>query len=390
MRNLNQEVAVIGIGMTKIGEHWETDLRDLMIEAGDLALMDANVDGEDIDAIFIGNMSAGLFIGQEHLGALAADYDALTPKPSTRIEAADASGGAAIRMGYLAIKSGEFDIVLVNGVEKMSDLPVEEVISAIGTSSDQSWERNFGATFASLWAMIARLHMHEYGTTREQMAQVIVKNHKNAVQNPLAQFRFPVTIEGVLRTGMLADPLTNLDGAAWADGAAAVVLCRADYAKKFTDTPVLISGSGQASDTIAIHDRRDITTMDAVIKASKIAYDQAKITPEDVDVAELHDSFSIAEIMAIEDLDFVPKGQGGPSVEDGLTKIGGKIPCNTSGGLKARGHPLGATGVAQVFEVVQQLRGEANGRQVDGATIGLTQSLGGTGGTAVVHIFKRR
>jgi acetyl-CoA C-acetyltransferase len=247
----------------------------------------------------------------------------------------------------------------------------------------------FGATFAGLFAMMARRHMFEYGTTREQLASVAVKNHRHGALNPNAQFQREITMEMVLQAPMVAEPLGLFDCAPLSDGAAALVLCAAEKARKFTDAPVDLIGTGHASDVMAVHDRRDLTTIDATVIAGKRAFHAAKKTPNDVKVAEVHDNFTIGEILAVEDLRFVPKGKGGFATEDGETALNARISVNTSGGLKARGQPLGATGVAQAVEIVRQLRGEGGKRQVSGAELGLTHTLGGTGGTAVVHLFAR-
>jgi len=382
------KVAVIGVGITKFGEHWDKSLRDLAIEAGTKALEDARIRGRDLDAIYLGNMSAGRFIGQEHIGALVSGELGLSI-PATRVEGACASGGLALRQAVLSILSGQHDIVLAGGAEKMTDLMTTGVTLTLMGAGDQEWEAYYGVTFPSLYAMMARRHMYEFGTTREQMALVAVKNHRNACLNPIAQFQKEIKVEDVLNAPLVADPLTLLDCSPITDGAAAVVLCKAELARKFTDTPVYIIASAQASDTLALHDRRSITTLDATVKAAREAYKQAGITAEDVDLAEVHDCFTIAEIIAAEDLGFCKKGEGGKLVEEGQTEIGGKIPINTSGGLKAVGHPVGATGIKQAVEIVLQLRGEAGKRQVDGAEIGLTHNVGGSGATAVVHIFKR-
>jgi acetyl-CoA C-acetyltransferase len=342
--------------------------------------------------MFVGNMSGGQFVEQEHIGALIADYSGLAAGlhvPSTRVEAACASGGLAFRQGIQSVASGYNDIVVAAGVEKMTDVSSVGASSALAAAADREWEGMMGATFPGLYAMIARMHMQQYGTTSEQLAQVAVKNHKNGTNNPIAQYRNNITVDKVLNSIMVADPLHIFDCSPITDGAAALVLAPAEEAHKYTDTPIYVKGSGQASDTIALHDRRDITTLDASVYAAKRAYEMAGIGPDDIDVAEVHDCFTIAEICAIEDLGFVKKGQGGRFVEDGNTAIGGKIPVNTSGGLKACGHPVGATGIKQVAEIVNQLRGEAGKRQVEGAEIGLAHNVGGSGATALVHILGR-
>jgi len=385
-----RDVAVIGVGMTKFGELWDRSFRQLIAEAGSKAILDTNIKGEEIDAIYIGTMSAGRFVGQEHVGALVADASGFSHLhiPSTRIEGACASGGLAFRQGYLSIASGVNDIVVVGGIEKMKDVGGGGATATLATAADQEWEAFFGATFPALYAMIAVRHMHKYGTTREQLAQVAVKNHENGSLNPNAHYRNKVTLEQVLNATPVAYPLGLLDCSPVTDGAAAVILCAAEKAKKYTDKPVKIIGSGQASDSLALHGRREITTLDATVEAAKKAYQQANIKPSDVDVAEVHDCFTIAEICAIEDLGFVEKGQGGRAIDEKITTRDGSLPVNTSGGLKAKGHPVGATGVAQIVEITKQLRGEAEQRQVKDARIGLAHNVGGSGATCTVHILQ--
>jgi len=382
------KVAVIGIGVTKFDEHWDKNLRELAIEAGTKAIEDAGIRGRDLNAIYLGNMSAGRFVGQEHVAALVTGELGLSI-PAVRVEGACASGGLALREGVFSILSGQNDIVLVGGAEKMTDVMTDATTTTLMGAADQEWEAYYGLTFPSLYAMIARRHMFEFGTTREQMAKVAVKNHHNGSLNPIAQFQNEITVQDVINSTMVADPLTLLDCSPITDGAAALILCKEELAKKYTDNPVYIIGTGQASDTLALHDRRFLTTLDATVKAAQQAYKQAGITVKDVDLAEVHDCFTIAEIVATEDLGFCKKGDGGKLLDEGVTEIGGKIPVNTSGGLKAVGHPVGATGVKQAVEIVMQLRGKAGKRQVKDAKIGLTHNVGGSGATAVVHIFSR-
>lgn len=382
-----RDVAIIGVAQTKFGELWSNSFRQLISEAGLGAIEDSGVGGKDLEAMFVGNMSGGLFVQQEHIASLIADSMGLLPIPCTRVEAACASGGLALRQGIMAVASGYHDVVVAAGVEKMTD--VVDATPAIATASDQEWEAQQGATFPSLYAMMARRHMYEYGTTREQLAMMSVVNHKNGAKNPNAQFRNEITVDSVLNSSPVADPLTLLDCSPVSDGAAAVVLCAAEKAKEFTDTPIYVRASAQSSGTIGLHNRRDITTIDATKVAARKAYEMAGITVKDVDVTEVHDCFSINGLLAIEDLGFAEKGKGGVALEEGQTMIDGDFPINPSGGLKARGHPLGATGIAQAAEIVWQLRGDADKRQVDGAEIGMTHNVGGTGGTCAVHIFGR-
>ncbi|MGA9098517.1 MAG: thiolase domain-containing protein [Methanotrichaceae archaeon] len=386
-----RSVSIIGIGCTKFGERWDVSLRDMVVEAGVMAMDDASIMGEQIDALYVGNMSGGRFIEQEHIGALIADCAGLSRLhiPSTRVEAACASGGLALRQALLAVASGYHDIVIAAGVEKMTDVSSGTAVDALAAAADREWECFFGATFPALYAMMARLHMRKYGTTHDQLAQVAVKNHHHGNLNPVAQYHVEISIDDVNRSPMVADPLHVLDCSPISDGAAVVVLAPTDIAKRYSDTPIKIIGSGQASDTLALHDRRDLTTLDATVHACRKAFGQAKMTPDQVDIAEVHDCFTIGEILAIEDLGFVEKGQGGKAAEEGITALGGRLPINTSGGLKACGHPVGATGIKQAYEITMQLRGEAGKRQVDEAEIGLTHNVGGSGGTAIVHILSR-
>jgi len=382
-----REVAIIGIGMNKWGELWEKSLRDVFTEAALEAIKDSGVD--HIDSMYVGCMSSGLFVDQEHLASLLADYLGVTPIPSARVESACASGGLAVRMGFLDVASGMSDIVLVGGVEKMTDVSVDGATFALSTAADQEYEVYQGITFPGLYAMMARAHMHKYGTTREQLAQVAVKNHYHGSMNPLAQFPQRITVDNVVKSVMVADPLRILDCSPITDGAAAVILCSLDLAKNISKKPLIkIIGSGHATDTIALHSRNDLTELRATQRAAEKAYKMANKKPEDIDLVEVHDCFTIAEICVIEALGFVEKGRGGKATEDGMTKLGGKIPVNTSGGLKSKGHPVGATGVAQVVEIVKQLRGEAGERQVKNAKVGMTQNMGGSGGSTLVHIME--
>ena len=385
-----RDVAVIGVGLTRFGEMWDKSFRQLIAEAGSKAILDAKIEGKDIDAMYVGSMSSGRFVDQEHVGALVAEVSGFQQLhiPATRVEGACASGGLAVREGYLSIASGINDIVVVGGIEKMMDVGGTAATEILATASDQEWEAFFGATFPGIYAMIATRHMHEYKTTREQLAQVAVKNHKNGALNPYAQYQSELSLESVLNATMVAYPLGLMDCSPVSDGAASIILCAAEKAKKYTDKPVKILASGQASDTIALHGRRDICTLDSTIFAAKRAYQQANITAKDVDFAEVHDCFTIAEICAIEDLGFVKKGDGGKAIDNGITTLDGSLPVNTSGGLKAKGHPVGATGVAQIIELTLQLRGDAGKRQVKDAKIGLAHNVGGSGATCVIHIME--
>ncbi len=379
------EVAIIGYGITKFGELWKQSLRDIYVEAGLKAISSAGI--EKIDSLIVGTMTPGLFVGQEHIGALMADYIGCNPIPAVRVESACCSGGMALRQGFFEIASGYSKYVLVGGVEKMND--GADVTYALATASDQDYEAYQGITFPGLYAMIARAHMKKFGTSRKQIAAVAVKNHRNGALNANAQFPHEVTIEQVVNATMVADPLTVLDSSPVSDGAACVILTNVEQAKKLGKPYIKIVGSGAATDTLALHQRDDLTILNAVKKSAELAYKMAGVKPIDIQLAEVHDCFTIAEICIIEDLQFVEKGQGGPFTEQGHTALEGKIPVNTSGGLKSKGHPVGATGIAQVVEICEQLHGQAGKRQIKDAKIGLTQNMGGSGASSVVHIFKK-
>jgi acetyl-CoA C-acetyltransferase len=383
-----RRTAIIGVGITPFGERWEEGLRDLVVEAGVKALTDAGVSGDRIGAGYVGTMASGRLIGQEHIGGLLADYMGLNPIPITRVEGACASGALALRQGLMDVASGMHDIVVVGGVEKMTELGVTTVSDILGGAGDQEWELFLGATFPAIYALMARRHMADFGTTEEMLASVSVKNHRNGAKNKYAQFQREITMEQVLSSKVVADPLKVLDCSPITDGAAALVLAPLDIAESFTKKPIEIIASAQASDSIALHSRESLTGLKAAQIAAKKAYERAKLSPKDIDVAEVHDCFTIAEIMAIEDLGFFPKGQGGPASLEGKTALDSEIPINTSGGLKACGHPVGATGIKQAVEITWQLRGEAEGRQVKDAHVGLSHNVGGSGATAVIHVYK--
>lgn len=379
-----REVAVIGAGMTKFGELWDMSLRDLFVDAALKAMSDAGVD--TLDSMYIGNMSGGQFVGQEHLGPLMADHLGVAGVPAMRVESACASGGMALRAAYFEVASGMSDFVLASGVEKMND--GADVTGVLATASDQEEEVYYGVTFPGLYAMIARAHMEKYGTTEEDLSWVSVKAHRNGAKNPHAQFRRVMSLEDVMTSSVVAEPLRLLHCSPVTDGGAALILCPADRAHEFTDQPVKILGSGAATSTLALANRQDPADLDVVELSGTRAFHQAGLSPKDVDVAEVHDCFAIAEICCYEALGFVEKGKGKDAAKDGVTDLGGTIPVNVSGGLKSKGHPVGATGISQAVTIVDQLRGKAGDVQVDGARIGLTQNMGGSGASSVVHIFQ--
>ena len=383
-----RSVSIIGVGLTKFSEHWERSFRELVVEAGVKALQDSHLEGKDIEALYGGCMASGVFIGQEHVGALLADQLGLNPIPSTRVEAACASGGVALRTACLAVASGAHDIVAVGGVEKMTEVSTGLAAQALGGAGDEETELFFGATFPALYALLAKRHMEDFGTTEEQMASVSVKNHKNACLNPNAQFQKEVSVDDVMGSGYVASPLKLLDCSPITDGAAALILCETEKARTLCERPVEILASAQASDTLAVASRKSLTELNATKVAAKQIYERTSLKPTDIDFAEVHDCFTIAEILAIEDLGFFKKGEGGKATEKGLTALNSEISINPSGGLKGKGHPVGATGVAQAIEAYYQLRGSAEKRQVKDAKIGLTHNVGGSGATVVIHAYK--
>jgi acetyl-CoA C-acetyltransferase/acetyl-CoA acyltransferase len=384
------EVAVVGAGQSRFGVRRE-GIKALFTEAffECLESEDKGVDPGEIQEAYVGSMSFGG--GQlGNLAALMTEQVGLQHIPTRRVEDACASSSYALRDAWYALRSGLLDLVLVAGVEKMTDLPPDRRGYWLGVSGDTEWERLAGSTFAGLYALMACRHMHEYGTKREALAQVAVKNHMYGSHNPKAHFRRPIKVEDVLGSPVVAHPLNLYDCCPVSDGATALLLTRGELARRFTDSPVYILASSGASDFLALHDREEITRVEGTVRAGREAFRQARLSPQDVDLAELHDAFTISEIMALEDLGFCSKGEGGVWTLEGQTEIGGKLPVNVSGGLKAKGHPLGATGAGQVVEVFRQLRNEAEEkRQVPDAEVALTHNVGGSGATIAIHIFSR-
>ncbi|ABR55614.1 Propanoyl-CoA C-acyltransferase [Methanococcus aeolicus Nankai-3] len=388
-----RDVAIIGYGQTKFGELWDKSFRDTIVEAGANAIIDANIEGADIDAMYIGNMSGGLFVGQEHISSLIADYTGFNPIPCTRVEAACASGSLAIRSAYLSVASGAHDVVLAGGVEKMTD--VEDATSAIATAADQEWESFFGATFPSLYAMMAKRYMYEFGMTIDELSMWSVIAHDNASKNPYAQFQFKTTLEKVLNASPVADPLTLMHCSPVSDGGAALIICDADKAEEYApkDEIMYIRASTQASDTIALHSRKSMTTLNAAKVASEQAYKLAGVDANKIDVAEVHDCFAINGLILLEDLGFCKKGEAKTVIgqeEKIRIDYDNFVTVNPSGGLKAAGHALGATGIRQVGEIYWQLKQDKNckNRQVQiNNGYGITANVGGTGGTVCTHII---
>jgi acetyl-CoA C-acetyltransferase len=380
-------VAVAGVGKTRFGALTDRDLRSLAVEAGEKCLKNGHISPSQVDAFWLGNFAGPSFAGQNHLAPYVSMALGLQGIPATRVEAACASGGSALFHAVSAVAAGLYEVVLVAGVEKMTSQPTARVTEILASAGDCAGEIKAGSTFPSLFAMIARRHIYQFGTTREQLAAVAVKNHANGALNPDAHMRKVITLEQALNARPVAEPLGLYDCSLISDGAAAVVVTSLERARDFTDKPVRILGIAQASDYVALDQKDDITTFPAVRKAAGKAYEMAGLTARDVQVAELHDCFTIAEIIAMEDLGFVKRGEGGPYVAAGHTALHGELPINTSGGLKAKGHPVGATGVAQICDLVQQIRCEAGERQVKRHSVGLAQNLGGSGATCVVTIL---
>jgi acetyl-CoA C-acetyltransferase len=417
-KKLNRGVALVGAGMSRFGAFPGLATRDLFVQAfQDMRKsVDKGFDPKDIEALYIGNYSSDLFEGQGHTAPFMADWAGLAPRASTRVEDACASSGVAIRQGILAIASGLYDMVLVGGIEKMTDLPTSEVTDTLATASDMLYEIPAGFTFPGFYAAMATAYMHKYCATPETFMKVGMKNHENGALNEKAQFGttirkimdgkvakaktkgYPVPswedelafLHDNRSNPIIAWPMRLFDCSPISDGAAALLMVSEELASEFSTNPLYIIGSGQASD-VALHDRKELTTLRAARLAAQEAYKTAGVSPEDIKVAEVHDCFTIAEVIASEDLGFFDPGEGFVAAEAGETARLGTRPINTSGGLKSKGHPVGASGAGQVVEIWKQLRGEAGDRQVPGTlNLGLTHNVGGTGQTCAVHIFERR
>ena len=384
-------VALAGIGKTPFGALTGRDLRSLAVESIAKCLQDSNLPPSAVQAFYLGNFAGPQFVGQNHLAPYVAAAASLEGIPATRFEAACASSGAAFFHAWMAVAAGVYDTVMVTGVEKMTSQTTPKVAEILAGAGDLTGEIRAGATFPALFAMIARRHMYEFGTTREQLAAVAVKNHDNGALNPDAHLRKRITLEQALAGKPVAEPLTVYDCSLVSDGAASVLITTVERARDLSSrkSVVVVRGIAQTSDHVALDEKESITTFPAVRAAGEKAYTMAGVGPRDIDVAELHDCFTIAEIIATEDLGFVKKGEGGPYAASGATARGGERPVNTSGGLKSKGHPVGATGVAQLCDVALQLRGEAGERQLARAQLGLAQNLGGSGATCVVTILGR-
>lgn len=375
--------------MTKFGRLEGKDLMDILVEASLKAIEDAGVRDKEFDAVYVGNMMAGELVHQTAIASALVDRIALFPAAADRVENGPASGASAVKNGFLAVASGLADLVLVAGGEKMTSADTDVITDLVSTMTHPTAEYVHGVTLPALAAMLTRLYMERYGLTERHLAMVAVKNHANGLKNPYAHIQRAITIEGAMGSQLIADPIRLYYTCPISDGAAALVLCSADEAKKYCDTPVRIAGVGQATDVQSVHEREDPAVLKSVRLAARKAFEMAKLEPKDIDVVELHDAFEILEIVQSEDCGFFEKGKGHIAVEEGVTALDGELPINPSGGLKARGHPVGATGVAQIVELVWQLRGEAGERQVKGARRALACNFGGFGNNTVIHILER-
>ncbi len=383
-----KKVAIVGVGQGKFGIRTDSSLRELAFEATEEALNNAGITLKEIDGMVTGIASDEFALSLQP-SAQVHDYLKMFPKPNFRVEGACASGSLAIRTGWMTIASGLADVVLVVGVEKMNEVSTSVATEIMGRGGDSTWDYSFGTTFPGYYAMIARAHMAQYGTTEEQLAMVSVKNHYYGSLNPLAHMQKEITLEKAVNSFVVADPLKLFDCSLITDGAAAIILASEEKAKAMSKKPVWIAGLGCATDSLGLGERKNIPTLEATVVAADQAYKMAGVAPEDIDMAVVHDCFTIAEICAYEDLGFCKKGEGGKMIEEKQTYIDGKIPVNVDGGLKSKGHPVGATGVSMAVEITKQIRGESGeGRQVKGAEICLSHNVGGSGQVVAVHIYR--
>jgi acetyl-CoA C-acetyltransferase len=381
------KVGIVGIGHGKFGKRDDATVQELGYEAFREALADSNLKLKDIDATVIGSVPE--YHKQRSLPGVVTEYIGMNPKPTYLTEAACASSSAALYTAWANIKAGLHDIVAVVGVQKMLELSTPELLALMGRVGDVQWESGFGTTFPGYYALYARRHMHDYGTKKEHLSQVAVKNHFYGAKNPNAMFQKEVPLEKAMNARMVASPLNLFDCCANADGSAVVIIAAEERVRKITDTPIWIEAIGSASAPMSVLRRENLISIPSAVEASKNAYKKSGLGPKDIDVADVHDCFTIAEILAYEDLGFCERGQGSKLIEEKQTYIGGSIPVNVDGGLKAKGHPVGATGTSMIVEMVKQLRGEAGKRQVEGAEVGLSHNVGGIGQYCFVGIFKR-
>jgi acetyl-CoA C-acetyltransferase len=382
-----RDVSIIGLGQVPVREHWDRSLRQLGADAARAALRDARVDR--VDALIAGNMLCGELTGQRHIGPLIADHAGLRGIEAYGVEAACGSGGVAMRTGVLSVASGALDLVLVVGVEKMTDRSPHDITAALASASDADYEADVGLSFVALNALLMQRYMHEYGVGHEAFAPFVVNAHKNATTNPDAMFRFPVTEKEFLSAKMIADPVNLLDSSPVCDGAAAVVLCPSEIARQYCERPVRVLATAVATDTLALHDRADLLRLGAAADSAYKAFAQARLGPRDVHVFEAHDAFTIMAVLSLEACGFAERGQGVRLGLDGAITPEGKLPIATFGGLKARGHPVGATGIYQIVEVAHQLRGTAGKNQVRGSpSVGMAQSFGGSAATVATTLLE--
>lgn len=385
-----REVSIVGIGQTDVGEFWDKPVKELAYDAIRAAVADADLSPSGkyrVGALYVGNMIAGQISEQLHLGAQIADFSGYRGIEAYAVEAACASGGAAMRAGVAAVASGAHDVVIVVGVEKMTDSLGDRVTGALATAADAEYEVDQGATFVAINALLMQRYLYEYKTPRDAFAPFSINAHRNAMHNPHAMFHSPLTLERYQKAAIIAPPINVMDSSPICDGAAAVVLCASEIASQITNKPVRVIASATATDSLALHDRFEVLRLRAGEKSAAQAYAQAGLKPGDIDVFELHDAFSIMATLSLEACDFAERGQGAILALDGEIAPDRRVPISTRGGLKARGHPVGATGVYQIVEVATQLRGEASGSQVEGARVGMAQNIGGSGATIVTHIM---
>ncbi len=379
-----RKIAILGIGQTKIGEHWEKSLREIGGDAAFAAMQDAGV--EKVDALFVGNMLSPIVNGQNQLGTFFSDWIGLWKQEAVKIEAACGSGAAAFRAALMAVASGDVESALVVGVEKMTDKAGRDVTAALATAADADYEVEQGVSFVGINALVMRRYMHEFGWKHEDFAPFSINSHANAMHNPYARLHEKISVEKFEKSSMISTPINLLDASPTGDGAAAVVIVPAE--KVLRKPRIMVAASAASTDTIAVHSRKDPMFLQAAYASSKRAYEMAGVTPNDIDVFELHDAFSIMAALSLEASGFAERGQGVRLALDNEISIQGRVPVCTRGGLKARGHPVGATGMYQIVEVVQQLRGECGRTQVDGAKIGMAQNIGGSGATILTHILQ--
>ena len=382
-----RQVAILGIGQIKVDEHWDLSLRELGGNAAFAAMQDAGLD--QVDALFVGNMLSPLVSGQNQLGAFYSDWIGLWGQEAVKVEAACGSGAAALRAGLMAVAAGDIESALVVGVEKMTDKAGHDVTAALATAADADYEVEQGISFVGINALVMRRYMHEYGWKHEDFAPFSINAHANALHNPFARLHEKISVEKFEKSSMVATPINLLDASPIGDGAAAAIIVPAERVASLPGKPrVMVAGSAAATDSIAVHSRKDPLFLSAAYLSSQKAYEMANVGPEDIDVFELHDAFSIMTALSLEACGFAERGQGVRLGLDNAIGPTGRVPVCTRGGLKARGHPVGATGMYQVVEVVQQLRGECDKTQVDGAKIGMAQNIGGSGATIITHILK--